>query len=535
MANTVFANGLEVSCKISGGKTVAAFPDPCWSPPAPPAGPIVIPYANTAYAKDLSNGTTSVLIGGKPVARKDTSFFKTSTGNEAATKSFGMGVVTGTIMGKAYFASWSMNVMVEGYNVPRHTDFTTHNHGSKPGNTGGWAYVSSKATASACKSSIDAVKKHCGVDEEENKRFRKKQEKRNNLRRKRGKHEKPVRNKTWKDTHCRALAIKPGIEPLKKAENDFNEALSEAKKDFIDVAEHAGTELIENAAQSYTTRVEERLVGGLACTILGPEATVVCETVVSMYSAADSVCTSISTGYALWEKRGIAKELLAKVDEIDGYLSKIRDLHNVLTSDKSDEAYKAIVDKLKDVANDMEIAAMADPCTRAKRCQLVPYKNLGKQGKAGNTAKAQHTLFGELFGDQRGCCPGQTGHHLIPDAWAKNGCDKSKYKTNAAPVVCVEGVSHSIGSHGTIHDAMDDIVKEFYEKQGEGSTVSLDQAINMATDSHRKLKGMCNEKCIKAQLKSYYKDCGCGQLTPSTKNEKNTGVSDDSNDSGSGR
>ena len=33
MANKVFANGLEISCKVSKGKSVAAFPDPCWSPP----------------------------------------------------------------------------------------------------------------------------------------------------------------------------------------------------------------------------------------------------------------------------------------------------------------------------------------------------------------------------------------------------------------------------------------------------------------------------------------------------------------------
>ena len=36
-------------------------------------------------------------------------------------------------MGKVYFNAWSMDVKVEGENVVRHLDMTTHNHGSGPG------------------------------------------------------------------------------------------------------------------------------------------------------------------------------------------------------------------------------------------------------------------------------------------------------------------------------------------------------------------------------------------------------------------
>jgi len=78
--NEVFANGLEVACKVADGKSVACFPDPCWSPPGPLAGPVVIPYPNTAFAKDLANGSKTVFISGKPVAQKNKSYFKTSTG-----------------------------------------------------------------------------------------------------------------------------------------------------------------------------------------------------------------------------------------------------------------------------------------------------------------------------------------------------------------------------------------------------------------------------------------------------------------------
>src|SRR5689334_15110124 len=91
MSNQVYANGREFSCKAADGKSVAAFPDVCLSPPSPPAGPVPIPYPNTAYASDTSNGSKTVLISDKEVMIKDSSYFKTSTGDEAATKSLGMG------------------------------------------------------------------------------------------------------------------------------------------------------------------------------------------------------------------------------------------------------------------------------------------------------------------------------------------------------------------------------------------------------------------------------------------------------------
>ncbi|MEN9866692.1 MAG: hypothetical protein RL748_2282, partial [Pseudomonadota bacterium] len=37
MRTHVYANTLEIACKAEGsdGKTISAFPDPCWSPPGP--------------------------------------------------------------------------------------------------------------------------------------------------------------------------------------------------------------------------------------------------------------------------------------------------------------------------------------------------------------------------------------------------------------------------------------------------------------------------------------------------------------------
>lgn len=146
MANEVYANGREIACKAAAGKTTAAFPDTCLSPPSPPAGPVPIPYPNTAYASDTSNGSTTVMISGQEVMLKDKSVFKKSTGNEAATKSLGMGVVTHTIQGEASFTAWSMDVKIEGQNVDRHLDMTVNNEQCLPADTPPWPYIDNAAS-----------------------------------------------------------------------------------------------------------------------------------------------------------------------------------------------------------------------------------------------------------------------------------------------------------------------------------------------------------------------------------------------------
>jgi hypothetical protein len=128
MSKNVFANGNEVSAKKDDNKSIAAMADVCLSPPSPPAGPIPIPYPNTAMASDTSDGSKTVKIGGDEVGLKNSSNYKKSNGDEAATKSLGMGVVSHNIQGPMKHAAWSMDVKFEGMNAIRHMDLTTHNH-----------------------------------------------------------------------------------------------------------------------------------------------------------------------------------------------------------------------------------------------------------------------------------------------------------------------------------------------------------------------------------------------------------------------
>src|SRR5882672_9880475 len=128
--SNVFANGNEISAKKDGNKSICAMPDVCLSPPSPPAGPIPIPYPNSSDASKTSDGSKTVKIGGDEVGLKNQSTYKNSNGDEAATKSFGMSVISHNIQGPLKHAAWSMDVLIEGCNAIRHLDMTTQNHGN---------------------------------------------------------------------------------------------------------------------------------------------------------------------------------------------------------------------------------------------------------------------------------------------------------------------------------------------------------------------------------------------------------------------
>jgi hypothetical protein len=164
MSNQVYANNMAVSCKAAAGKSICAFPDVCMTPPQTPATPpgVPIPYPNTGLASDTSDGSTSVNISGQEVMLKNKSYFKKSTGDEAGCAPM-KGVITHTNMGKVYFNAWSMDVKVEGENVVRMMDMTTHNHGSSPGQTPPYPYMDKmfKSTVGSGVTCKEVLKNEC--------------------------------------------------------------------------------------------------------------------------------------------------------------------------------------------------------------------------------------------------------------------------------------------------------------------------------------------------------------------------------------
>src|SRR5690348_2223219 len=126
MGHEVYANGWEIAGNADMNKSIARFPDVCLSPPAPPAGPIPVPYPDTSFSSDLKEGSQTVSLGGQPAALAQQSYYQPSAlGDEAATRAWGGNVVTHVITGKTFFQAWSMDVLIEGKNVCRHLDITT--------------------------------------------------------------------------------------------------------------------------------------------------------------------------------------------------------------------------------------------------------------------------------------------------------------------------------------------------------------------------------------------------------------------------
>lgn len=139
---TVYANGLEISCKAQGNKIIAATPDTCMTPPENPATPpgVPVPYPAFGFDSDTTNGSGTVKIGGDTVGQKNLSYYAKTTGTEAGCAAK-KGVITSTNTGKAYAAAWSNDVKVEGEPVPRMADRATVNHASPVPNDGNGVLV----------------------------------------------------------------------------------------------------------------------------------------------------------------------------------------------------------------------------------------------------------------------------------------------------------------------------------------------------------------------------------------------------------
>ncbi len=137
--------------------------------------------------------------------------------------------------------------------------------------------------------------------------------------------------------------------------------------------------------------------------------------------------------------------------------------------------------------------AVANPCLRAKKCQLM------SKNTAGNEKS-----------DTTGCCKGQTGHHLIPHSYFSNGPCGSKSDMGKTPTVCAEGDTHrkTNGSHGALHRNLDAVLRKT-ECVATGA-VSYEDAREAAIESHKKTFpfSLCSRKCLRAQLdKGYKKKC----------------------------
>jgi hypothetical protein len=149
------------------------------------------------------------------------------------------------------------------------------------------------------------------------------------------------------------------------------------------------------------------------------------------------------------------------------------------------------------LASDMMYgAAELNDCIRARRCSLVPYNQTENPASANG----------------KGCCPGQSGHHVLPSSMFTN-C--AAYKEGAAPTICVEGTNNTHGSHGHIHKKLGERLGKVMNIHGRpiqpGAEISKEDAIEAGADSVHEAfpESKCNAACIKAQLRKFYTSLNC--------------------------
>jgi Domain of unknown function (DUF4150)/GHH signature containing HNH/Endo VII superfamily nuclease toxin 2 len=140
----------------------------------------------------------------------------------------------------------------------------------------------------------------------------------------------------------------------------------------------------------------------------------------------------------------------------------------------------------------------ANSCAKAVKCFLRPYKS-----KGANSSEKENS-----------CCAGQTGHHIPPwsttDSISRPGSGVTK---ESALCICLEGTSHSIGSHGKHHHGINYLLKEQSGAGGAftGKKKGKYQMYSGKMRDHIKVAAQvteaqtdCSIECIQQQLEAQY-------------------------------
>ncbi|WP_338848514.1 HNH/endonuclease VII fold toxin-2 domain-containing protein [Massilia sp. W12] len=337
----------------------------------------------------------------------------------------------------------------------------------------------------------------------------------------------------WMDSHCDFMWLKP-IEPMNAAEIEkLKQGLEQLKNEKWGLVRHGISELsdlaIEKAGDAAKTKLRNLALRTAAKHIVG-----IFTTVLSL----GTVGTAVEAGMIAWTVTDVLStgaELAAMAGEEGAAIFAAVQQNLKIGEVVSQALHDLQTNPDKVLAEAMELAGSLNACLRARRCQLVSMS----QTSALNAKK--HGM---------GCCPGQTGHHLLPKEMFKRKIEVDtgqKYKNgkpimkkvddpenctdytnsvhNNAPVLCVEGTNQNTASHKKVHDSMDKLMER--HRLEHKDTISNEQAIDAGVKSLKEtFKSGCNPECLKAQLKSYYDKLCNGKMKPRSgkgKTVENTG------------
>ncbi|WP_227271930.1 HNH/endonuclease VII fold toxin-2 domain-containing protein [Roseobacter weihaiensis] len=378
---------------------------------------------------------------------------------------------------------------------------------------------------SNCRDERGAIESRCEVGRRESNRFFDGRQRFNNRRSRPGRRNRTVqaRRMTWKDKHCGVALFQLGGPNVRDRIDDLTRQVDAYFEDIIEYAEELGANIAGDAVTRYGAAATGRYVGSAFC---GP-AVKVCAGAMTVVNAVHGVWSIFSTGITL-------AQATTQINDTINRLSAIRGNAEVIL--RAAQNPGELPEIQRELSEQMSALAQADPCLNARRCYMVPYTSQGRQGPGAELDMGSAALSpggspglfdaGMLdLSDSRGCCPGQTGHHLLPRAMVAH-CPG--YNHGAAPTVCVEGATQRMGSHGRVHDATDELLKE---NHGDGQPMTMSSAINLVTDAYAdsEVGDHCDPDCIKQQLQDYYNDLGCTPM-PRDSNGNLVGPSEETDD-----
>jgi hypothetical protein len=322
----------------------------------------------------------------------------------------------------------------------------------------------------------------------------------------------PVENK-WMDDYCDGFWMNPNATGLEK----MDEKLEEYKKG-LDNAQL----LVEQVAANPTRIVNaaaDKMVSDLIRKHGAEGATSIIRTELIKSFFKDPInyipvygqLKTAKQAYKVYEGVGLVRDIVPTLAEKLGTESaqKMAKEAKVLMGEAKDNLESALKNLKEEPTGVMDeamtISASLDDCLAARKCQLVPYKSNSKT----NAKKGG------------GCCPGQTAHHIIPDAAAKAaGC--ADYSKSGSPTICLEGASNIHGSHGRAHQNLKKGCADYNKKKGvkTDAPITYEELSKRAIDAIKFAVRGCDIRCIQAQLNSYYKDCGPMIANPGTGGRK---------------
>lgn len=352
------------------------------------------------------------------------------------------------------------------------------------------------------------IQRHCGIGRRENGRFVEGRQRYNRRRTRPGRTRRTVqeRNMTWKDQHCGAALMQVNAESFERRMGELRDLTDNMYGDIVDYAADLGIEMALERAERWALASGGRLAASGLCTVVGPIGTGVC----------GAAATVISVVSGIWNLFSGARDIARATRQINDTLDTLTNIRNnaeaILEAGRDPAKLENVQRELSDA---MAAAADADRCLRARKCYLVPYAT--KTGQGPNSMNQRGTGNAGLFdigvmdlSDSRGCCPGQTGHHLIPKAMLDDCPAYTTSRHRAAPVVCAEGANHSMGSHGRLHGAIEQYLKQNHSN---GQPMTMQDAIDGAAESlQSSVGGHCRIVCIKEQLARFYNALGCSPM-----------------------